>query len=65
MIPSSYAIKQEPMLGEEDFLNPFSMNYASLAGLDVPTTQAYTSPSSQPQVITTNFFSPFHTKSSF
>lgn len=46
MLPSTYATKQEPMFGEEDMMNPFSLNYASLAGLDVPTSQSYGSPSS-------------------
>jgi hypothetical protein len=57
MLPSTYATKQEPMLGEEDLMNPFSMNYASLAGLDVSSSQAYSSPSSQSHVNPTNFFS--------
>lgn len=50
MLPSTHAIKQEPVFGEDDMMNPFSINYATLAGLDVPTSQAYTSPSSHSQV---------------
>ena len=57
MLPSTYATKQEPMFGEEDMMNPFSMNYASLAGLEVPTSQAYGSPSSHSHVNPTTFFS--------
>ncbi len=38
-------------------MNPFSMNYASLAGLEVPTSQAYGSPNSHSHVNPTNFFS--------
>lgn len=56
MLPSTYATKQEPMFGEDDLMNPFSMNYATLAGLDVPTTQAYASPSSHSQVGLTALF---------
>ena len=51
MLPSTYATKQEPAFGEDDLMNPFSINYATLAGLDVPTTQAYTtSPGSHSHV---------------
>lgn len=50
MLPSSYVTKQESAYGEDDLMNPFSMNYASLVGLDVPSGQAYASPSSQPHV---------------
>jgi hypothetical protein len=57
MLPSNYATKQEPFFGEEDLMNPFSMNYASLAGLDVPANQHYTSPSSQSHVNLTTLFS--------
>jgi hypothetical protein len=53
MLPSNYATKQEPVFGEDDLMNSFSMNYASLAGLDVPSSQAYASPSSQSHVILT------------
>lgn len=56
MLPANYATKQEPAFGEDDIMNPFSMNYASLAGLDVSSTQAYTSPSAHSQVgLTTPF----------
>jgi hypothetical protein len=65
MLPSTYATKQEPMFGEEDMMNPFSMNYASLAGLEVPTTQAYGSPSSQSHVNPTTFFSRSHSTPHF
>jgi hypothetical protein len=61
MLPSRYATKQEPMIGEDDLMNPFSMNYASLAGLDVPTSQSYASSSSQSHVNPTTFFSRFQT----
>ena len=57
MLPSTYATKQEPLYGEDDLMNPFSMNYASLAGLDVPTTQATLSRNSQAQVNPTISFS--------
>lgn len=60
MLPSTYATKQEPMLGEDDLMNPFSLNYASLAGLDVPASRAYASPSSQSHVNPTTFFLPSH-----
>lgn len=40
MLPSTYA-KQEALFGDEDLLSPFSMNYASLAGLEMPSHQAY------------------------
>jgi hypothetical protein len=56
MLPSNYATKQEPILGEDDLMNPFSMNYASLAGLDVPASQTYGSPGSHSHVNPTNFF---------
>ncbi|KIW10413.1 hypothetical protein PV08_11376 [Exophiala spinifera] len=39
MLPSSYS-KQEQLF-EDDFLSPFSMNYASLAGLEMPSHQAF------------------------
>ena len=57
MLPSTYATKQEPLYGEDDMMNPFSMNYASLAGLDVPTTQATPSRNSHAQVNPTTFLS--------
>ena len=57
MLPSNYPSKQEMVYEEDDLMNPFSMNYASLAGLEVPSSQAYTaSPDSQAQVNTTTFF---------
>ena len=65
MLPSTYATKQEPILGEDDMMNPFSMNYASLAGLDVPTSQSYASPSSRSHVNPTIFFPRSHTSPQF
>ncbi|RMD44837.1 hypothetical protein DV735_g394, partial [Chaetothyriales sp. CBS 134920] len=46
MLPSTYTSKYGPSV-EEDMMNPFSMNFASLAGLEVPTNQAGDSPGSQ------------------
>lgn len=60
MLPSNFSAKQEAMFGEEDLMNPFSMNYASLAGLDVPSSQAYASPSSQSHVILTTPLTYYH-----
>ena len=59
MLPTRYATEQEPMLGEDDLVNPFSLNYASLAGREVPTSQAYTIPSFQSHVSPTVLFSRF------
>lgn len=41
MMSSAYG-KQDHLFGDDDLLSPFSMNYASLAGLEMPTNQAYT-----------------------
>merc|ERR1712230_245591 len=41
MLPSSYG-KQDHIFGDDDLLSPFNMNYASLAGLEMPSHQAYT-----------------------
>ena len=65
MLPSTYATKQERMLGGDKLMNPFSMNYASLAGLDVPTRQSYASPSSQSPINSTTFLSRSHTSPRF
>lgn len=65
MLPSNYATKQEPVFGEDDLMNSFSMNYASLAGLDVPSSQAYASPSSQSHVMLTTPNTHTHSPSYF
>merc|ERR1711939_1282107 len=54
MLPSSYG-KQDHIFGDDDLLSPFSMNYASLAGLEMPSHQAYTGANSH--VNPTAFFS--------
>lgn len=41
MLPSAYG-KQDQLFADDDVLNPFSMNYASLAGLEMPSNHAYT-----------------------
>ena len=40
MLPTAYG-KQDHLLGDDDVLSPFSMNYASLAGLEMPSNHAY------------------------
>ncbi|KAL2430451.1 hypothetical protein ABEF95_008041 [Exophiala dermatitidis] len=40
MLPSSYS-KQDHLFGDDEFLSPFNMNYASLAGLEMPSNQTY------------------------
>ncbi|OAP60598.1 hypothetical protein AYL99_05600 [Fonsecaea erecta] len=40
MLPSAYG-KQDQLFGDDDLLSPFSMNYASLAGLEMPSNHAY------------------------
>ncbi|KAL6244974.1 hypothetical protein RBB50_007749 [Rhinocladiella similis] len=40
MLSSSY-VKQEQLFGDDDLLSPFSLNYASLAGLEMPSHQAF------------------------
>lgn len=47
MLPASPAVKRETLLGEEDMISPFSMSYASMAGMDIPTTQTYSDSSAQ------------------
>lgn len=54
MLPSTYG-KQDHLFGDDDMLSPFSMNYASLAGLEMPSNQAYSGASSH--VNPTAFFS--------
>ncbi|EXJ86079.1 hypothetical protein A1O1_06448 [Capronia coronata CBS 617.96] len=54
MLPSTYG-KQDHFWSDDDFLNPFSMNYASLAGLEMPSNHAYTGATSH--VNPTTFFS--------
>ncbi|KAK7890793.1 hypothetical protein LTR67_008003 [Exophiala xenobiotica] len=62
MLPSSYG-KQDYIFGDDDLLNPFSMNYASLAGLEMPSHQAYTGSNSH--VNPTTFFSRSHSSPHF
>jgi len=62
MLPSSYA-KQEHLFGEDDLLSPFSMNYASLAGLDVPSSHTYSGANSH--VNPTAFFSRSYSSPAF
>ncbi|KAL9625853.1 MAG: hypothetical protein Q9160_000173 [Pyrenula sp. 1 TL-2023] len=47
MLPASPAVKRETLLGEEDMISPFSMSYASMAGMDIPTTQTYSDSSAR------------------
>lgn len=47
MLPSTSAVKRESLLVEEDMISPFSMSYASMAGMDIPTTQTYSDSSAQ------------------
>ncbi|EXJ85284.1 hypothetical protein A1O3_05959 [Capronia epimyces CBS 606.96] len=54
MLPSTYG-KQDHFFGDDDFLSPFSMNYATLAGLEMPSNQAFTGATSH--VHPTSFFS--------
>jgi hypothetical protein len=54
MLPAAYG-KQEHLFGDDDMLSPFSMNYASLAGLEMPSHPAYSGASSH--VNPTAFFS--------
>ena len=47
-VPSlAYAVKQDGLYAEED-INPFNMNFASMAGIDMAAAQSYTG--SSPQV---------------
>lgn len=41
MIPSQDAIKRESLFPEDDLLSPFNMTYASMAGMDLNNSQAY------------------------
>lgn len=54
MLPSTYG-KQEHLFADDDLMSPFSMNYASLAGLELPSHQAYSGANSH--VNHTTFFS--------
>jgi hypothetical protein len=54
MLPTAYG-KQDHLFGDDDMLSPFSMNYASLAGLEMPSNQAYSGTHSH--VNPTTFFS--------
>ncbi|KAK5021531.1 hypothetical protein LTS07_010938 [Exophiala sideris] len=51
MLPSAYG-KQEHLFADDDVLNPFSMNYASLAGLEMPSNHAYTGANSHTPPLT-------------
>lgn len=51
MLPSTYG-KQEHLFGDDDLMSPFSMNYASLAGLEMPSNQAYTGANSHTPPLT-------------
>ena len=62
MLPSAYG-KQDHLFGDDDLLSPFSMNYASLAGLEMPSNQAYTGANSH--VNHTAFFSRSYSSSHF
>ena len=57
MLPSIYPTKQKLIFGEDELVNPFSMNHASPTGLDEPTFQSYASLDSQSYVSPTNFSS--------
>ena len=50
-------MKRESLFPEDDIMSPFSMSYASMAGIDIPTTQAYSDSSAQ--VNTPAFFYQF------
>lgn len=54
MLPSTYG-KQEHLFADDDLMSPFSMNYASLAGLEMPSNQTYSGANSH--VNPTAFFS--------
>jgi len=55
MLPSN-GFKRESVFGDDDLLSPFGMTYASMAGIEVPTTQAYSDASAH--VNPTDFFYP-------
>ena len=54
MLPTAYG-KSDHLFGDDDMLSPFSLNYASLAGLEMPSNQAYSGANSH--VNPTTFFS--------
>lgn len=54
MLPTAY-VKQDHSFGDDDMLSPFSIHYASLAGFEMPSNQAYIGASSH--VNNTTFFS--------
>jgi len=66
MLPSAYG-KQDHLFGDDDFLSPFSMNYASLAGLEMPSHQAYTGANSHTPPLTDPYSigSPHHSPNYF
>jgi len=41
MLASTASMKRDSVFSEDDILSPFSMSYASMAGIDIPTTQSY------------------------
>ena len=48
IMPSSTdGIKQENLFSDDDLLSPFNMNYASISGMDVNTSRAYSDASAQ------------------
>ena len=48
IMPSSTdGIKQENLFSDDDLLSPFNMNYASISGMDVSTSRAYSDASAQ------------------
>ncbi|KAK5054437.1 hypothetical protein LTR84_001327 [Exophiala bonariae] len=51
MLPSTYG-KQEHLFADEDLMSPFSMNYASLAGLELPSNQTYSGANSHTPPLT-------------
>lgn len=46
---STTSIKRANVFAEEDILSPFSMSYATMAGIDLPAT-SHAQPGSNPQV---------------
>ena len=47
VLPTTSAMKREEVFTGEDMISPFSMSYASMAGMDIPTTQTYSDSSAQ------------------
>lgn len=55
---ASDGMKADTPFGASDMFSPFNMNYASLAGMDMPSTQAYSDYTAR--VNSTNFFYPYY-----